>query len=299
MTAVPGDVLLIRQSAFGDILHLLPAVRALKEARPGMRVSLLVRERFRPMAARAPFVDEVWTRIERRVEAVVDCQGLMRTAWLALRSGAAIRAGLGWADVREKPAALLYNRRVGIGAAHVIDRQAELLSGALGLPVRVDRSYRASFLAGDVPAVTAFLAGSPAPRLLVHPTSAQAGKHLSLDEWLPFLRAAAGKGYAVILSHGPGEEGVAARWRAALPRARVAPVLPLEDLGALVAGCRLMLGADTGITHLADQLGVRVLSWYTLWPPERNGPYFSPGLVFYRRPPDMGEIAAWMESLGL
>ncbi len=108
-----------------------------------------------------------------------------------------------------------------------------------------------------------------------------------------------GKGYAVILSHGPGEEGVAARWRAALPRARVAPVLPLEDLGALVAGCRLMLGADTGITHLADQLGVRVLSWYTLWPPERNGPYFSPGLVFYRRPPDMGEIAAWMESLGL
>lgn len=289
-------VIVIRQSAFGDILHVLPALFALKRARPDIGLHLLVRKRFRGLAARAPFLDAVVTA-PAAADAVVDCQGLLRTAWLALRCRARLRAGYAWADVREKPAALFYNRRVKVRAVHVVDRHAELLAGALGVQLAVDRDYRADFLRTGDPEVAAFLSRVPEPRLLVHPTSAQAGKHLAAQEWRPVLDLLLEAGYHPVLSRGPGEEAALAPWKAALPGAIEAPVFPLESLPDLAAGASLMLGADTGLTHLADQLGVPVLSWYTLWPPERNGPYFSPSLVFHRRKPDAGEVSRWLASL--
>lgn len=293
----PRDIMVIRRSALGDILHVLPALAALKSALPDSRIYLLVKERFRLLAQLAPFLEGVWTSPEFPVDAVIDCQGLMRTAWTARRTRAPLIAGYSWKDVREKPAALLYNRRVSVSDAHIIDRHAALLSGALETVVRVDKQFRADFLIVEDPGLESFLSGIPAPRVLVHPTSSQRGKHLSFADWLPVLLNLGRRGFKVLLSHGPGEEEFIAPWVEAFPKAVVVPVLPVERLASVLAGCRLMIGSDTGITHLADQLGIPVLSWFSLWPPERNGPYFSPNLVFYRRRPDPCEADRWIDSI--
>lgn len=288
------DILIIRQSAFGDILHLLPALEGLRRAMPGTRISLLVKPRFGFLGERSPFVDETWTDIRRPVDLVIDCQGLWRTALLARRVTARCRAGYSWGAVREKPAALFYDRRVVVRPGHVIDMHARLLAGATGVPVAVDPAYRATFLVRPDPSVDDFLRGIPSPRVLVHPLSSQAGKHLVAADWEPIVRDLVDRGITPMLSCGPGEEEHLRPWRERFPKAAVLPILPLEALPALVAACELCLAADTGVLHLADQLGLPCLSWFTLWPPERNGPYFSPRLVFHRRPPDAAEARAWL-----
>ncbi len=292
------DILIIRQSAFGDVLHVLPAIEALRRSKPGARISLLTKPRFAFLGERSPFVDETWSDVRRPVDLVVDCQGLYRTALLARRVRARARVGYSWRALREKPAALFYDRRVAVPPGHVIDMHARLLAGAAGLPVAVDPGYRATFLVRPDPAVTAFLGRVPAPRALVHPLSSQAGKHLDAAAWEPVLQDLVGRGFAPILSCGPGEEAFLDPWRRRFPGAFVMPVLPLEALPALVDGCALCLAADTGVLHLADQLGKACLSRFTLWPPERNGPYFSPRLVFHRRPPDPAQVRPWLDSLG-
>lgn len=294
-------VLAVRLSAFGDVLHLLPGLEAAGRAAPKAELHLLTGRRLAFMGERSPFVHRthVLPPADQRFDLVVDCQGLMKTAWLARRIPAPRRAGFGFRQVREKPAALLYDTRVFAPGRHVIQLNCGLVAGALGVPAEVDMGYRSRHLVRADAAVEAFLGGVGGPLVLVHPASSQRGKHLRAEEWAPLLGLLVRAGYGILLSCGPGEEAVLEPWRRLVPTGAPVPVFPLDALPRLVSACALVVAADTGILHLADQLGLPSLSWFSLWPPWRNGPFFSPHLVFHRRTPDTGEAQRWLDSIGL
>lgn len=117
----PQNLLLIKMSSLGDVVHGVPTLSALRARYPNARITWLVDERFRDVIAAHPALDEVLTapsprwvtqlpwnhttraacqyRVipelrRRRFDCVLDLQGLLRTGFLAAATGARVRIGL-------------------------------------------------------------------------------------------------------------------------------------------------------------------------------------------------------------
>jgi heptosyltransferase I len=166
-------ILIVRLSAMGDVLHTLPAVRAMREALPQAFIGWLIEERWAellcaPGAARRgcrssarPFVDEVhtvnlkgwrnslfsistaqwiatvWNDVRgAHYDIAVDLQGAMRSAIVARYSGA--RVVYGASEAREAPASLWYTRKAVARGRHVIEQNlsvAEAVLQSMGAPI--------------------------------------------------------------------------------------------------------------------------------------------------------------------
>lgn len=145
-------ILIIRLSALGDILHVLPALAALRAAMPGAFIGWLVEDRGAPILEDHPMIDalHVLPRKElkrnflgtlvgpmreladdlraRRYETAIDFQGLSKSAFWARLCGAPRRIGFRGEDAREV-SRIFYNEGVYPRAdqIHVIERNLALL----------------------------------------------------------------------------------------------------------------------------------------------------------------------------
>ncbi len=82
----------------------------------------------------------------------------------------------------------------------------------------------------------------------------------------------------------PGEEALAAEVAEAGQTAvRLVPAADLPTLAALIRRSRLMLGGDTGPTHLARALGTPALMVMGPTDPARHGPYGAPENALFKR----------------
>src|SRR5882672_9469628 len=122
-------LLVVRLSAFGDVIHTIPAVVALREA---WDIDWTVEAPYRQLVeivARVkaiPLSLKKWSLVNvgrlRGHDVVVDFQGLMKSALLAQFSGAKTRYGFAPEFIREKPASWLMNHRIPIDpATHVVE----------------------------------------------------------------------------------------------------------------------------------------------------------------------------------
>jgi heptosyltransferase-1 len=151
------SILFIKTSSLGDVIHQMPAVTQARQHFPDAHFAWAVEEAFAPLVALHPAVDEViavasrrWryellkpsarrgigrliaTVRSRRYDAIVDTQGLVRSAVLA-RLARGRRHGYDRESVRERFAALFYDVRHGVPRAqHAIARNLALTALALG-----------------------------------------------------------------------------------------------------------------------------------------------------------------------
>src|SRR5713101_2324521 len=88
-----SSLLVIRLSAFGDVIHTIPAVVAL---RPHFDIEWVVRPLYRELVeivAGVRAIPPSWKNLRRHHERVIDFQGLIKSAVLARISGARDRFG--------------------------------------------------------------------------------------------------------------------------------------------------------------------------------------------------------------
>jgi heptosyltransferase-1 len=148
-------ILLIKLSSAGDIIHALPVLAGLRRRWPEAHIAWMVSTPFAELLDGHPDLDEVirfdrrrfahlgrqwsaswafarfcWRLRARRFDLVVDLQGLFRSGFLSLVSGAPRRLGL--SDAREMAGAF-YTRRVGRRTPnlHAVDRCYQMAT-ALG-----------------------------------------------------------------------------------------------------------------------------------------------------------------------
>lgn len=290
------QILLIKTSSLGDVVHNLPVVSDIRACVPRAEIDWVVEEAFRDIPRLHPGVREVipvalrrWrrkplqedTRGEladfrarlrgRQYDYVVDTQGLVKSASLAVLAQG-LRCGYAWDSAREPVAALLYQRRVKVEKGlHAVERNRLLAAGALG--------YRATGAADfGIRAVRADFDWLPGRRyaVLVH-VSSRESKLWPEARWVALGRRLAGEGLAAVLPWGsPAERERALRLAAALPAATAAPRLALADLAALLAGAVCVVGVDTGLAHLAAALGVPTVGIYRATEPGLTGLYPAP-----------------------
>lgn len=283
------DILFIKTSSLGDVVHHMPALTEARAARPGARLAWLVEEAFAPLARLHPGVDTVvpvawrrwrksllspatWGEIARNMRAirsvnydlVIDTQGLLRTGILA-RIAHGTRHGYDRDSIREPLASVFYDVRHTVSRAlHAVERNRILTGLALGYEPKgapdfgLDRAR--------------FRAAGPPYAVLLHAT-AQARKEWPVDRWIALGREIQRQGVAVVLPWGTEAERVRSELIAAsLPGARVPDRAPLDQVARLIGGAHYVVGVDTGLLHLAAALGVPLVAIFAGSKPQLTAP---------------------------
>jgi len=259
-------VLLIKMSSLGDVVHTLPAVT--DAAAHGVVFDWVVEEAFAPIAAAHPGVRRVlpiaWRRWRRnlageraalsdfvrtlraeRYDLILDAQGLIKSAAVALMGRGEVRAGLNFTSAREPWSAFAAGQRLNVPVGdHAVERVRTLFAGALGYPLPVSEP---DFGLNDA-------LGTSDTCLLLHGTT-WASKHWPESMWAALAVMLAEDGWRVAVPWGSEEERLRAhRIAAGTDRAEVLPPLDLNRIGEEIAGAGLVVGVDSGLVHLAGAM---------------------------------------------
>jgi len=325
-------ILIIRLSAIGDTIHTLPVAAEIKRRFPDAQVTWLVEPPSAPLLVNNPVVDRVivlrrkswlsgltrpwrWPSVALEVkqavddlrrsqfDAVLDVQGLVKSAIWAAASGSPVR--IGFAGAREGASALLTDK-VDVGDyfgadVHVVKHHlklADYLFRRLGKEeTGAGGPQAASFPLPAVPAqavakVEALLdeaAGaaahqdiSMARRAVLVPGTTWPSKIWPPGSWTALGRLLADRlGFRICLAGGGGEaatnSAITRELRDGEPPVAVVDLTgktSLLDLICLFQRADLVVGGDTGPLHLAAAVGKpRVVGVYGSTPAGRNGPY--------------------------
>ncbi|WP_036859076.1 lipopolysaccharide heptosyltransferase I [Porticoccus hydrocarbonoclasticus] len=276
------SILLIKTSSLGDVIHSLPALTDAAAAIPDVRFDWVVEESFREVPAWHPAVDRVipvalrrwrkhplqarrsgeWSEFKSRIaersyDAVIDAQGLLKSAWLT-RYAKGPRFGLDRQSARESLAALFYHQPIAVPRGqHAVERVRQLFSAALG--------YAMPTNLGDYGLDRQALAGpsSGQPQVLFFHGTTWSSKHWPELYWRKLAEKLVEREIGVQLPWGNAEEKARAeRLAEGLPRVQVLPSLSLAGMARVVAGAKACVAVDTGLGHLAAALNVPCLSLF-------------------------------------
>jgi heptosyltransferase I len=319
-----GQILLVKTSSLGDVVHNLPVIDDLRAAHPGVAIDWLVEHSFAEVPALHPQVRTVigcalrrwrtapWaagTRSEWRLmraqlaatryDLVIDSQGLLKSALLACLAHGP-RAGFDRASAREPLASRFYQHRYAVAAGgHAVERNRQLVALAAHYPVTGEAGYGTRLGAAALPA--AWDAAQPYA-VLLHAT-ARAQKLWPDARWIELAQALRQQlGLRALFPWGsPAERARSERLAQAVPQAQVPERSGLRLLAHGLALARVVIGVDTGLLHLASAVGAPCIGLYVATDPARNGlypPRVGVNLGGPGRSPEVAEVLATAVRLG-
>ena len=284
-------VLFVKLSSLGDVVHHLPAVTDLLRHRPGIHVGWAVEEAYAELVRLHPGVAEVipvgLRGLKRNVlsparwrgmgearrhlgagkwDYVIDAQGLIKSA-LVTRAAKAPSFGMDRKSARERAAARFYDVRIPVAREqHAVERNRELVAKVFGYRVEGPPSY-------GLAAPAAPPAGAPTlPYAVLLQAASRADKRWPEERWEALARRLAENGCVSVFPGGTDEERrTAARLASKVPQGIAAPAMGLADAAALMAHSQLVVGVDTGLTHLGAALGRPTIGIYTATRPLLTG----------------------------
>lgn len=283
------DVLLIKTSSMGDIVHTFPALTDAVRAMPDIRFHWVVEEAFGDLAARHPAVTEVipvairrwrqhplryfkeWQAFKQRLkadryDAVIDAQGLIKSAFLT-RLAQGPKFGLDKASAREPLAARVLDHPLAVPKGqHAIERTRQLLAQALGYSLTGGLpDYGIAGLANARPL------GGGSQLIFFHGTT-WPSKHWPESYWRQLTELANTAGMKVLLPWGTdAEKSAAERIAAGHANATVLPRLSLSALFDLLRTLDGFVAVDTGLAHLAAATGLAGVALYGPTDPALTG----------------------------
>lgn len=288
-------ILIVRPSALGDVFRSVPVATSLRSAFPDARIDWVVQTEFLDAIRGHPSVDAVvpfprtelrgwwrspegWRRLRSFVgglrngyDLAIDAQGLGRSGFMCLASGAPRR--IGYSDAREFGWLGLTDRVKVSDSIHAVDRMLAMLDGAditavrdLALHVPTDAEegwggWKVSNVGED-------------PYVAIAPTSRWRSKEWPLERWVALARDLVESGRRIVVLGGSGER----------PR-----FSPLEDLGkqvrilagagplawsmAAVRDAELVVANDSAMLHAAAGFSRPLVGLFGPTDPTRCGPY--------------------------
>ena len=277
------DILVIKPSSLGDIIHGLQVAESLRSQMPDCRITWVVGDQFAPLVQACPTVDDymvyerhgglrkiirLLTQIrKRKFDIVIDFQGLARSGLMTMAARAERK--LGRSDAREG-ATLAYREKAPLpqsgSEAHaleillqflpLLDCRAEL-RGQLQFNINAPKNFDADLLERRP--------------VILFPESRRPEK-----EWGGFVELTSRllrdrPDLDIVLAGSTAIDGLPS-W----PDARIINILGktgLDELAVLVSRASLVVANDSGPMHLAAALQVPVIGLFGPTSPERFGPY--------------------------
>ncbi len=267
-------ILVIRGGAIGDFILTLPAIVLLREAFPAARIEILG---YRHIVALAQISG--YAEATRSIEAAALASFFSRDGELAPEL-------VDYFSSFQQVVSYLFDPDEIF--AHNL-RRAGVRNLILGSPKIGEKEHAARQLARPLERLALYLENPAAkirpnePRKVdrsltaLHPGSGSETKNWPVDRFVAVARTllkAEGE-QRLLLVGGEADEKALAQMRAELPndRVEVAKNLPLTELAGRLQNCRLFLGHDSGISHLAAAVGTPSLLLFgptdpAIWAPQ-------------------------------
>lgn len=245
-------------------------------------------------------------------DVVLETQGLIKSALvcaLAKKSKHAIVAGLGNATQYsgyEPLARLFYTHSVQVPSqCHAIDRARRVMSCAFDWPPLRRESeppqfYPAAFSKGLPKLANLFIENiqnttiNQTPYVLCFHSTARTAKRWANASWIELGKSLSECGYQVIFPWGnDAEKQISQSIANHIPGAIVPRGFFIEEAYSLVAHAALIVGVDTGLTHLAAVLGKPTVEIYCDSPRWKTEGYWSNQIVNHgdiQMPPTVSEV---------
>jgi heptosyltransferase I len=314
-------ILLVKTSSLGDVIHNLPVATDLRRRFADAILDWVVEENFADLPRLHPAVRKIipvavrrwrkallspttWSEVAayRRAartdfyDAVLDTQGLLKSALIAAQARGQ-KMGYAADSAREPLAARFYDRTFSIPKSlHAVERNRRLAAATFGYSVDdlpLDYGIAA-------PPLTAPWLPTGDYAVLLTATS-RADKEWPEADWLALGQALITMGMRCVLPAGSATERERAeRLAATLGRAVAAPPLNLTELAGLMAGARIVIGVDTGLTHLAAALDRPTVAIFCGSDPTLTGVFAGSraiNLGSIGKPPGAGEVLAASRTL--
>jgi heptosyltransferase-1 len=301
----------VRLTSLGDIILAMAALQIVRRHLPGCHITWVAERRFADILDHNPDIQQI-LRLDLRAlkkkkslsalsaeyrslascggfDAVIDLHGMLKSAVVAACLGG-FRYGFARQMLKEPLAGMFYNRSVPVPLdLPAVCRYATLAARSLGLDFRMDELCPpAPYLfwgAGDRAATDEYFAAGKRAILLVPGTSAPY-KNYPPEK---FARISNQLQENIMVCHGNQQEFLTASLIAErAPHVRVLPRLSLNQLKAAVARCDLVIGGDSGPTHIAWASGVPSITLFgatpvCICPTDRNRVIKSPSQVNLRK----------------
>ncbi len=278
-------IAIVKLSALGDIVHAMVALQFIKAHSPEIQIDWIVEERFAEVLKNNPDIDNVLTVNLKGLKAdktgifqqfkkirgyagnnydlVIDAQGLIKSAVTAKLVSSPILcraqaspgkriAGFDADSVREKAAAWFYDVKVAYAYdTNTIDRNAMILSRPLGFGISREQILGKKtflFFNNENPQIYDFLSKDRRNVVLVIGSTWDSRNYPAAK----FVKIAEALQQNCLVIWGSEQEKNTAEWMATQSdQIKVVPKLDLNSLKALIAKADLVIGNDTGPTHMA------------------------------------------------
>ncbi|MEM4990392.1 lipopolysaccharide heptosyltransferase I [Collimonas sp. H4R21] len=311
------NILIVRVSSLGDVVHNMPMVSDIRRHYPDANIDWVVEEGYVGLVRMNPDVRRIipialrrWrksllsaaTRAEishfrqelkrDAYDVVFDTQGLLKTS-VVMRMARLAPDGhrVGLANATEgsgyEPLSRLFHTRsVGVGLhTHAVLRAREVAAKALGYAVEGVAEFNMHPPAMALAEQPAWLPDMPYA-VFFHGT-ARAAKQWPNSSWISIAAALAGRGLPVLLPWGSdAEKSNAEQLASQMRNAKVLPRLPLMEAVLLAQRAALVIGVDTGLTHIAAAFNRPTIELYCDSPRWKTEGNWSPQII------NLGELGA-------
>ncbi|MGZ4954197.1 MAG: lipopolysaccharide heptosyltransferase I [Methylobacter sp.] len=266
-------IAIVKLSALGDIVHAMVALQFIKAHYPEIQIDWIVEQRFAEVLKHNPDIDNILTvnlkslktnkadifaelkkirsYASNNYDLVIDAQGLIKSAVTAKLVGKRI-AGFDADSIREKAASWFYHIKVACAYdANTIDRNALILSSPLGINITTEQILGKKpflFFNNEDPQLYDYLSKDRNNIVFVIGSTWDSRNYPAAK----FVKIAEALQQNCLVVWGSEKEKAAAEWMATQSGLiKVMPKLDLNSLKALIAKADLLIGNDTGPTHMA------------------------------------------------
>ena len=276
-------VLVIRLSSIGDVVFASPLIEAIKRARPDAEIYWLAESTVAPLLTHHAGLKEllIWPREEWRelfrrgrlwrvsreilsfrkklrahqFDMVLDVQGLLKSAVLAWMTGARTRIGFR----SKEPTGWLLTERVPKNIEPTISSEYRGLAESIGLEtdefsVTVPLSEEARGFAERF--------HDERPYVVFCPFTTRPQKHWPESHWRSLAETALEQGWRVVVLGAPADRLAAERIFTGHAVEDKVGTCSLDESAALVSQSSLLIGVDTGLTHMGWAFSVPVVALF-------------------------------------
>ncbi|MEM0983827.1 MAG: glycosyltransferase family 9 protein [Planctomycetota bacterium] len=302
-------ILIIRPSALGDVCRSVPVLVSLKKRFPAARIDWMVQDAFIPAIEHHPdlhraipfprsklakdllrfkpgsllaFIGELR---RGRYDLVIDAQGLFRSGFFSVSTGARKRIG----DRSGREAGWLFATRTvrTDPRSHTVDRMLELVRAAGAEPVRDLRLYTNNRQRVEAEAQLGPRFARP---IVIAPTSRWAAKRWPASRFVELTRALLARTpHPIVIVGGPGErEQCEPLLELARHEPRVLDLVGETSVGGLLAvieRARLVIANDSAALHMAVGFDRPIVAIFGPTEIDEVGPYSRAADVIQRADP--------------